>query len=488
MPTEVPPKVICAAPEYLEKRLNYSCLPPGHIFNLYAPMWVSENFKSKFGGKGENKWEIAANIDLKPGQWNPATKSKDVLREARDSGKTKTLQLTAQSFSKEVKEFQDRLIKRQISLANANDSFVVPCKLNAPLATGLGNEHPVENGFSFVSPYGLPYIAGSGVKGALRRAAEIMALFGEEYGVKDFCMLDVWFLFGFEGAGASYWACSKRTNEKTAEDDRYVKAMSEQLAKLESRREDLRKFVEMIGMRGKDILVTTKEIIEGKKAVVDQIAFRGALTFWDAFPACSKMAVEIMTPHYSHYYQNGMAPHDAGQPTPIPFLVVPHGCRLNLIIQCDETRLPKMLKWRDLCVKIIKFASKWQGFGSKTAIGYGDFEVDERAVDELCEKAEEAKRALVEAERKAAMHPEELKIEEFRQTFEAIREREKVYRPGQGQFDSKRNEFLKECLNWTDTGFRKQAAAVLEETFIWGKPSKSDKKNELRQKIDQLKS
>ena len=40
----------------------------------------------------------------------------------------------------------------------------------APFATGLGNEHPIENGFAFLTPYGLPYLAGSGVKGILRRA------------------------------------------------------------------------------------------------------------------------------------------------------------------------------------------------------------------------------------------------------------------------------------------------------------------------------
>lgn len=64
----------------------------------------------------------------------------------------------------------------------------------APFATGLGLEHPVDNGFAFLTPYGLPYLAGSGVKGVLRQAANelhndgdaaitqplIDALFGQE--------------------------------------------------------------------------------------------------------------------------------------------------------------------------------------------------------------------------------------------------------------------------------------------------------------------
>lgn len=50
----------------------------------------------------------------------------------------------------------------------------------APFATGLGNEHPIENGFAFLTPYGLPYLAGSGVKGILRRAMQELLADGAE--------------------------------------------------------------------------------------------------------------------------------------------------------------------------------------------------------------------------------------------------------------------------------------------------------------------
>ena len=46
-------------------------------------------------------------------------------------------------------------------------------------------EHPLENGFAFLQPYGLPYLAGSGVKGVLRQTARLLAenAFGEgDYG------------------------------------------------------------------------------------------------------------------------------------------------------------------------------------------------------------------------------------------------------------------------------------------------------------------
>lgn len=52
------------------------------------------------------------------------------------------------------------------------NGYRISATSTAPFATGLGNEHPIENGFAFLTPYGLPYLAGSGVKGILRRAMQ----------------------------------------------------------------------------------------------------------------------------------------------------------------------------------------------------------------------------------------------------------------------------------------------------------------------------
>jgi CRISPR-associated protein Cmr6 len=84
--------------------------------------------------------------------------------------------------------------RQQIMVEALSDEFrlIIVARSIAPFATGLGLEHPIENGFAFLSPYGLPYLAGSGVKGVLRRSAEelrdndeltqqvIEALFGHE--------------------------------------------------------------------------------------------------------------------------------------------------------------------------------------------------------------------------------------------------------------------------------------------------------------------
>ena len=55
-------------------------------------------------------------------------------------------------------------------------------------------EHPVENGFAFLSPYGLPYLAGSGVKGVLRSAAQELQRMGDE----DITIAVIETLFGTE--------------------------------------------------------------------------------------------------------------------------------------------------------------------------------------------------------------------------------------------------------------------------------------------------
>lgn len=485
MPPERPRRTICAIPEYLENVVyNADSLPPGHIFNLYAPMWVGEDFTSRESRHSERKWDIADNIDAKE-RWNDKTRRKEVVREERKSGKSTTLQRASQRFSTEVKRFQQSLIERQICLAELSDAHVIPCSINSPLATGLGNEHPIENGFSFLSPYGLPYIAGSGVKGALRHAAELMALFGEEYGINNFCMLDVWWLFGFEGVGASYWSCSKKPENLTDEDRRYITAMAKQAEKLMVR-PDFEAFVKMAGFKAEKTEVVERLIdglIHGKRKVVDEISFRGALTFWDAFPACDKMAVEIMTPHFSHYYQNGEAPHDSGQPNPIQFLAVPAGCEINLVINCQKSRYPTG-NWREICEKIIKFASKWQGFGSKTAIGYGDFSINSEKMARLREESVKRQATLQENARVASLSGGMRKIEEFRKIVDS--ETKIQYKPGQSRLDQKLKDFYQICSTLSDSREILAAQGCLEGVFAYVK-SNDKKKKEVRSELDKLK-
>ena len=185
------------------------------------------------------------------------------------------------------------------------NAYRISTTSTAPFATGLGNEHPIENGFAFLTPYGLPYLAGSGVKGILRRSMLELRNDGED-GLTD-TAIDA--LFGPE---------------------------------------------------------TVNQPEDAK---------RGALDFWDVFPnpAGGKLVVEIMTPHFSKYYQGEETPHDSGAPVPVSFLAVPAQSQFDFHVVCQPNRLPAALQdqWRDLLDRAFAHAFEWVGFGAKTSVGYG---------------------------------------------------------------------------------------------------------------------
>ncbi len=158
---------ICAIPHYLNQVLKHKNfnLSAGVYFNQFLPVWKKDFTKSR---------EIPyRNIPV-------------------DSS-------MANAFR-----------KRQKGLAHPQNKniLVLDAKSIAPFCTGLGNAHPIENGFSFLHPYGLPYLSGSGVKGIIRRAARelaadessnielyealINALFGEEGEENTRGMLSFW--------------------------------------------------------------------------------------------------------------------------------------------------------------------------------------------------------------------------------------------------------------------------------------------------------
>ncbi|WJW76672.1 type III-B CRISPR module RAMP protein Cmr6 [Thiohalobacter sp. IOR34] len=85
---------------------------------------------------------------------------------------------TACALSVQDKKALNAIRKRQDTLHAAlpdERKYLLDARSTAPFATGLGNEHPLENGFAFLWPYGLPYLPGSGVKGVLRQAARELA-------------------------------------------------------------------------------------------------------------------------------------------------------------------------------------------------------------------------------------------------------------------------------------------------------------------------
>ena len=381
-----------AVPQRIE---GFGDCPPGHRFNLYLAVWGSD-------------W----GLDKNEGTKAAAAKA-------------------ACAMPRTVKELLHGLHSRQTGMARTMGEqrcCVIEAETTAPFATGLGLEHPIENGFAFLSPYGLPYLAGSGVKGVLRRAAEELRDDG-------------------------------------------------------------------------DVLLTNAVIDALFGPENTTVARRGALTCWDVFPRCEDdMTVEIMTPHFGHYYQRDESPHDAGKPTPIPFLAVPAGTKLDFVLTFEAALIPEehrdaLANWQVPVRRIVAHAFKWLGFGAKTAVGYGAMREDP-AQQAKFEAVQAGKLQALSAQRKAAddllKSPEQLEteqaaplIEEFRSLLAAEIARNK-YKAG-SEFDPKRLAFLQLARKWATASIRRDAAATLRESFNFTKwPGKAERKAEIKAWLTEL--
>ncbi len=402
---------------------------PGHRFNLYFPIWRDD--------------------------WSPDNnRKKDAIKDCT-------------RIPPPVIGLLDGLRARQQTLfAAIPEGLSFAAVSSAPFATGLGNEHPVENGFAFLTPYGLPYLAGSGVKGVLRRAAEELALFSEDFATGNApapTLLDVWWLFGFEGAAGAWWPLSASEERNLPDEAKAGRARLRErylnhLGKLASR-PDLPAFIRRVIRPGQErdrYLEDPSQFLAALDHRRGELHNRGALTCWDVFPRPSRGAlmVEIMTPHYSDYYQKGGTPNDAGQPTPIPFLAIPPDSQFDFYVVCAKQDLPEALRsaWRPLLESVFDHAFAWLGFGAKTAVGYGQMREDRGAKHQREEALRQAQAAAAAAQAQAA----EQEAERVRRDGASPQARllEDLERQAQGYLDvpagparSKQLEDLKALIN-----------------------------------------
>jgi CRISPR-associated protein Cmr6 len=288
------------------------------------------------------------------------------------------------SHAQVLKHLRDR--QAAFADALATDTLLrLDATATAPFTTGLGNEHPLENGFAFLNPYGLPYLPGSGVKGVLRQAARELA--SGEWGEKG------------------GWRDDRPYPLLTGPDDARKPVLDKK--------------------NGQPVMLSPADVLFGRETLEgDSEHVRGALTFWDVIPqiAGDSLLVEIMTPHQSHYYQQtpnpksggSVTPHDSGQPTPIAFLTVPPGSGFTFHVICDQAHLRRLAldladpdpatgkpRWQSLITAAFGHAFAWLGFGAKTAVGYGAM-----ARDTGAEKRRERERTDREARRQTALEEE----------------------------------------------------------------------------------
>ena len=193
--------------------------------------------------------------------------------------------------------------------------------------------------------------------------------------------------------------------------------------------------------------------------------------------------IEIMTPHYSDYYQGNTTPHDSGQPNPIVFLAVPPNSNFEFFVQCDKAALPESLRnnWQSLLEAAFAHAFDWLGFGAKTAVGYGQFPSN---------SLEMARLKRDEVERQAQLAAAEERLSEGQQSIRDLNlwfdedQSFKRKEPG-GRLANRLNELFKEALAWPAVE-RENLATLAEAIYGYLDWGSSKKKQERKAKIQQL--
>ncbi len=334
-----------AVPQYMNRHLSNVQASPGHRFGLYFPVWRQPN------------WEMDKNNKRKALQQVLSLRGQKGLLGAIRNRQ----QNTAKSLGEKVCYFE--------------------AVSTSPFLTGVGMEHPVENGFAFLTPYGLPYLAGSSVKGVLRRGAEELAIMESSKDGNGWNLLALWRLFGFEASATGLGNTSglPQVQEIKEMADERIEAFRKSLGTLDlnavhSFMEDVLSKQQLESYQ-KDPREFLSSLIKDKK-LRESISYKGALSFWDVYPvpAGETLDVDILNPHHGDYYQNGATPADCESPVPSFFLVMPSKSSFVFYVQCDESRLPRELAgghWHSLLDQIFSYAIDWLGFGAKTAVGYG---------------------------------------------------------------------------------------------------------------------
>jgi CRISPR-associated protein Cmr6 len=205
---------------------------------------------------------------------------------------------------------------RIVGLARALGGRSFVFQTTSRLATGLGREHPVENGFTWHPVLGTPFLSGSSVKGLVRAWVE------GGWAKEKTDPVVFHRIFGSDFRKGSYGH----------EPRRHLSAQS------------------------------------------------GSIVFLDAIPTASvQLRADVMTPHYGKYYAGDGPPADWLEPNPIPFLTVAPGQSFQFALvprtlskaHCDDCAT--VVTW-------LEVALTWLGAGAKTAVGYGRFAKADGAV------------------------------------------------------------------------------------------------------------
>lgn len=199
------------------------------------------------------------------------------------------------------------------------DTHLYTAVTATPLAIGLGGGSVFEVGFTFLRPYGVPYIPGSSIKGAMKRVAAVR------------CGVDA------------------VLNGKY-QPDKKIKDIRGQVP--EDKQADVESFLNAFG--------TT----EGA-AFFD--IFDAWITAGD--PQGHFLMSDIVNPHHPGYYRGEKGheiPHDWDSPVPVTFVSIRPGVTVQFAFRCAEN-------WVKFCRDLLEDVLTKRGIGAKTNAGYGYF-------------------------------------------------------------------------------------------------------------------
>ena len=259
-------------------------------------------------------------------------------------------------------ELLDSAIQRQSQLVSTLGGRSALYKTDWHFVTGMGNPHPLENGFNWHPVLGVPYLSGSSIKGLVRAWVESWAFEGDE-------------LEGSELEEADY----------------------DKLADTDPRKTKFKQLLDWFGSTGKKAGAKTDT---------------GKVIFFDAIPFKPvRLTSDIITPHMDKWYADGgeiesvdeepeAVPADWHSPKPIYFLAAKEPVFLFSFAVRNELFSDEIDL--DVVAKCLEDALEWLGAGAKTSVGYGQFYRDDKATDSLHREIDEAAEALTVAAEQSA--------------------------------------------------------------------------------------
>jgi CRISPR-associated protein Cmr6 len=272
----------------------------GLWFDKFCDQWCRDKSQT-----GRDAWTLKAFVQGKGGD------RRDVNPKVEWLAKT-TAKLAGGADG--LREYGERLGALVLALGGVTRVF----KTSSRFASGLGREHPVENGFAWHPALGTPYLPGSSVKGMVR--AWIEGGWNERpVGAAVFSRI---FGSAYRNGSAGFEKSKEKEPSNT-----------------------------------------------------------GSVLFFDALPLQPvQLATDVMTPHYGDYYEGKpdgrggiVPPADWLSPTPIPFLTVASGQCFQFAFAprapSDSADVATVAAW-------LAEALQWVGAGAKTAVGYGRFDRD----------------------------------------------------------------------------------------------------------------